>query len=219
MALPKGATYVCGAGGRHLNGTSTMKSLARAVLFVAVALPFLADGALGAARKCPGAVKSGAGSTPSESTPSGSTFSIMDLDAITVDGVPFDASTMDPESMDIVEIALGCIMVQENGRLVKRDGVAIVTRDGAVGVMRSYLADLVMEQEAFRTTYGQYARDLYSLGFFATRPQFSGIEMVAVDGGWTATLRFAGLDTSCRVSRPVAPAVGLTATVETITCQ
>ncbi len=216
MVLPKGATYIGGAGGRHLNGTSTMKSLARAVLFVAVALPFLADGALGAARKCPGAVKSGAGSTP---VPSGSTFSLLTLDAVTVDGVLVDASTMDPESMDIVEIGLGCIMVQENGRLVKRDGVAIVTRDGAVGVMRSYLADLVMEQEAFRTTYGQYARDLYSLGFFATRPQFSGIEMVSVDGGWTATLRFRGLDTSCRVSRPVAPAVGLTATVETITCQ
>ncbi len=211
MALPKGATYVCGAGGRHLNGTSTMKSLARAVLFVAVALPFLADGALGAARKCPGAVNSGAGSTPRGSTTT--------VDYMTVDGVPVDASTTDLESMDIVEIALGCIMVQENGRLVKRDGIAIVTRDGAVGVMRSYLADLVMEQEAFRTTYGQYARDLYSLGFFATRPQFSGIEMVSVDGGWTATLRFDRLDTSCRVSRPVAPAVGLTATVETITCQ
>ncbi len=211
MALPKGGTYVCGAGGRHLNGTSTMKSLARAVLFVAVALPFLADGALGAARKCPGAVKSGAGSTPIGSTTT--------VDYMTVDGVPVDASTMDPESMDIVEVALGCIMVQENGRLVKRDGIAIVTRDGAVGVMRSYLADLVMEQEAFRTTYGQYARDLYSLGFFATRPQFSGIEMVSVDGGWTATLRFRGLDTSCRVSRPVAPALGLTAIVETITCQ
>lgn len=164
-----------------------MRLFPKTVCVAATAFLLLANPAEGEARKCPG------GLTRSGNQP-----------FIAVDGSLVDATAIDMEALDIVAMEVGCILVPEGARLVKYNGIAIVTKSGAAGLMRSYLDQLVLAQEAFRSTHGHYATDLYSLAFFASRPVFSsGIEMVAVDGRWTATMSFDGLGTSCQVSWPV----------------
>lgn len=161
-----------------------MRLLLRPVCVAATAVLLLANTVEGEPRKCPG------GLTRSGNQP-----------FIAVDGSLVGATTIDLEEYDIVAMEVGCILVPEGDRLVKYNGIAIVTKSGAAGFMRSYLVQLVLGQEAFLSTHGRYATELYSLTFFASRPVFSsGIEMVAVDGRWTSTMSFEGFETACHAS-------------------
>jgi hypothetical protein len=201
----------------------------KSVLFAAIALPLFASTAEGEVRKCPGGIQPSTGSNVPlhvqelvagvtivrDSGAPGSEVEILlrsptvrsptTIPFVAVDGVLVDGSETNLDSMDILAMEVGCIMVQDGGRWVKYNGIAVVTRGGAVEFMRSYLDQVVVGQQAFRSVQGHYATDVLNLAFFASRPVFSsGIEMVVGDGRWTATMSFEDLETSCHVSGTIA---------------
>lgn len=99
---------------------------------------------------------------------------------------------------EILSFTVVCLETMEAGARVRRGAIAVITRAGAVSFMRSHLQALVHEQEAYRARTGGYARDLTSLGFFATRAPLP-IEMQMREGGWSAKVAVAGVSTGCQV--------------------
>ncbi len=97
---------------------------------------------------------------------------------------------------DILHMWPGCLEIEQDGHTVGVRVLAIVTKDGAVTVMRSYLNDLVESQKEYRTATGVYAQNVAELPFFASHPRLP-IEMVVNGNQWTADLRLERDETSC----------------------
>ncbi len=97
---------------------------------------------------------------------------------------------------DILHMWLGCLEIEQDGETVGVRVVAIVTKGGAVTFMRSYLNDLVEDQEEYRTATGVYAQHVRELPIFASQPRLP-IEMVVNGNQWTAELRLERDETSC----------------------
>ncbi|MGH9386751.1 MAG: hypothetical protein ACRD2N_20975 [Vicinamibacterales bacterium] len=112
---------------------------------------------------------------------------------------------------EILSVTVVCLEMMEAGVRVGRNAIAVITKAGAVSFMRSHLQALMHEQEAYRARTGNYARDLTTLGFFATRAPLP-IEMHLKEGGWSAKAEL-GVFAACQVVVESAPTGGSAPTV------
>jgi hypothetical protein len=109
---------------------------------------------------------------------------------------------LDLSAEEIVHIWPGCLEIEMDGGTVGVRLVSIITRDGAIGVMRSFLRDLATHYWDDVALSGHGAQVLpRSSQFYASRPPVP-IQLVAADGMRTATMSFEGFETSCQVSWP-----------------
>lgn len=99
--------------------------------------------------------------------------------------------------VDVLAVTVVCLEIMEEGVRVGRSVIAVITKAGAMSFMRSHLQELVNQQEAYRARTGEYARDLTSLGFFATRAPLP-IEMQMSERGWSAKVELA--PATCQVA-------------------
>jgi hypothetical protein len=97
---------------------------------------------------------------------------------------------------DILDMWVGCLEIQRDGKTLGVRLISIITKGGAIGVMRSQLEDLVEAQEAYRAATGAYAQAVAELRFLASHPS-PPIDVVVVDGRWTATMRLERDETLC----------------------
>src|SRR5688572_27867836 len=127
----------------------TMNYLPKVFLMVALAMPLLGGTARGMVRKC-------------STTVNGLTI-INKAPLLTIDGVVVDEALLDSDELNAVRIlhmTVTCLEVEEQGVMVGRNAIAIITKEGGPAVMRSYLEDLVEAQEEHRTATGAYADNL-----------------------------------------------------------
>jgi hypothetical protein len=100
---------------------------------------------------------------------------------------------------DILHTWVGCLEIERDSNTVGVRVVALVTKGGAVGFMRSYLEDLIEAQEEYRTAAGAFAQGVAELRFLVSHPRLP-IETIVADGHWTATIRLERDEMSCQGS-------------------
>ncbi len=188
-----------------------MSYLPKTILMAALAMPLVGGTGEGVARGCSHTVNGlfvplFTGSLMVDGTLLG------ELDPAGLDGPLLGGFELDDE--DILHVWPGCLEIEQDGETVGVRVVAIVTKGGAVRVMRSYLKDLVEDQEEYRTATGVYAQNVAELPFLASHPRLP-IEMVVNGNQWTADLRLERDETSCVGSavmhgdRSIAPEVAV----------
>ena len=170
-----------------------MSYLPKTILMAALAMPLIGGTGESVARGC-GETVNGlfvplfTGSLMVDGTLLG------ELGPVGLDGSLLGGFELDDE--DILHMWLGCLEIEQDGETVGVRVVAIVTKGGAVRVMRSYLKNLVEDQEEYRTATGVYAQNVRELPIFASQHRLP-IEMVVNGNQWTADLRLERDETSC----------------------
>jgi hypothetical protein len=113
----------------------------------------------------------------------------LDMEYRTQDG------TRSVKARDVMQVNSVCIVTPDSVELY----VSLITRDGAVPLMREYLPGLVSAQENFRKVNGAYAANLAKLGFYNTRTLLP-ITMHVSESGWSASSQVEGVQTTCSVA-------------------
>jgi hypothetical protein len=134
---------------------------------------------------------------------------VLIVDGKIVGEYDMDAQAEYPPADQVVSVQMLCrLATTPTGSPAKQAAVVVVTRDGAPSLYRTYLVELVDEQQAYRERTGEFAPDLTTLGFFEQRLPLA-IEMEATATGWSATLGGGEAETLCAVAvgsaRPLRP--------------
>jgi hypothetical protein len=122
---------------------------------------------------------------------------VIDGKVIGEDAAGTPLKSLSPDQ--IIQIGIVCIEVGEGEQRVGRAAISVITREGVVPMMRSYLESVRRGQEEHRARTGTYAEFLSDIDLSSSHLLLP-VEMRVTPTGWSASASHSGVTTVCNVT-------------------